>query len=223
MAEGQDRAQQFLDLKNKSDLSLLLGVSLRSISFLLFVLPKNKLYREFNIKKRSGQDRLIYAPHPALKAIQRNLANLLQDTFSPRKHVYGFVRDRNIIANASVHEGQRWILRLDLEDFFPTINFGRVRGIFLKQPYKFPSDIATLLAQICTYSNQLPQGAPTSPVISNIVCRQLDRKLLKLAAENHCFVSRYADDVVFSTNAKQFPKALASFGGPEGTEGKRAG
>ena len=82
--------------------------------------------------------------------------------------------------NAEKHVARRWVFNVDLENFFPSINFGRVRGLFLAKPYGLPNQVATTLAQLCCYENQIPQGAPTSPVVSNMICRGLDYELAQL-------------------------------------------
>jgi RNA-directed DNA polymerase len=97
-----------------------------------------------------------------------------------------------------------------IEDFFPTINFGRVRGMFMGKPYLRNNTVASILAQICCYDNSLPQGAPTSPVISNMICAKMDSDLIKLAKAHKCTYSRYADDMTFSSFNPSFPLALAA-------------
>jgi len=108
------------------------------------------------------------------------------------------------------HVKKRYLVNLDLENFFPTINFGRVRAIFLARPFLFTEEIATILAQICCFNGTLPQGAPTSPIVSNFICRRLDNNLLSLAMANKTTYSRYADDISFSTNLKEIPAGIAS-------------
>lgn len=108
-----------------------------------------------------------------------------------------------------MHNGQNWVLRIDLESFFPSINFGRVRGALLAEPFRFPPKIATVISALCTHENKLPQGAPTSPVLSNIIAHRLDGKLLALAKKYRCRVTRYADDIIFSTNQRAMPAQLA--------------
>jgi len=102
------------------------------------------------------------------------------------------------------------VLNIDLSDFFPSINFGRVRGLFMHFPYNIPEGAATVLAQLCCHDNQLPQGAPTSPVVSNMICARLDSQLRLLAKENRCMFSRYADDLSFSTTLRDFPPNIAA-------------
>ena len=102
---------------------------------------------------------------------------------------------------------RRWVFNLDLEDFFPSINFGRVRGFLLKnRDFRAESEHrATVISQIACHENSLPQGSPCSPVISNLVAHLLDMRLVRLASSVGCTYSRYADDLTFSTNKKIFP------------------
>ena len=90
------------------------------------------------------------------------------------------------------------------------INFGRVPGLFMAYPFGYVPDVATLLAQICCHKNRLPQGAPTSLIISNLICRGLDKDLLSLSVHEYCHYSRYCDDLIFSASRKSFPAALAT-------------
>jgi RNA-directed DNA polymerase len=90
------------------------------------------------------------------------------------------------------------------------VHFGRVRGVFRAHPFDFPEEAATTLAQICCHRGLLPQGAPTSPVISKLVCRSLDSELSRYAKSAHCHYTRYADDICFSSGQRVFPGALAS-------------
>jgi RNA-directed DNA polymerase len=186
-----------------------LGITHRKLSFLLHALPKQRLYREFSLKKLNGELRSIRAPIKPLKDLQRSLSDILSAIHNPRACVYGYVRGRGIRENAALHKNQRWVLKIDLKDFFPSINFGRVRGIFLAAPFSFPPDVATVLAQITTFENQLPQGAPTSPMISNQIGHRLDRILSEIARKYRCFYSRYVDDIIMSTARRQFPSTLA--------------
>ena len=108
---------------------------------------------------------------------------------------------------------------IDLEDFFPSINFGRVRGYFIRdKSFALDEDVATVVAQIACHENALPQGSPCSPVISNLIAQVLDMHLVRLASKVGCTYSRYADDLTFSTNKKVFPAEIA---GPSETEPHR--
>jgi RNA-directed DNA polymerase len=186
-----------------------LKVTPKKLRFLLYALPAESRYRTFEIKKRSGGVRQILAPIPPLKELQASVADFLETKYSPRSCVFGYVKKRNILGNARRHEGKRWVLRIDLEDFFPSINFGRVRGVLMAKPFELTEEVATTIAQLCCHDNKLPQGSPASPTISNIICRGLDNALLQLAREHKCNYTRYCDDIVFSTQLKTFPAALA--------------
>ena len=131
---------------------------------------------------------------------------MLAAVSTPRSCVHGFIGGRSIATNAQQHVGRDWVLTLDLKGFFPSINFGRVRGLFITR-YGIPPNVATLLARICTFDNELPQGAPTSPVVSNMVAGALDRDLTRLARRYRCAYTRYADDITFSRDGA-FPSAL---------------
>ncbi len=124
---------------------------------------------------------------------------------------YGFRKDGRITDNARNHKRRRYVLNLDLADFFPTFNFGRVRGFFLKDKnFELETEVATTIAQIACDGVALPQGSPCSPIISELIGQVLDLRLLRLAKKFGVRYSRYADDITFSTNNKLFPIALAA-------------
>jgi RNA-directed DNA polymerase len=100
------------------------------------------------------------------------------------------------------------VLNVDLENFFPSVNFGRVIGLFKSKPYGLPENVAMLLADIVCCDNYLPQGAPTSPVVTNMICRGLDDNLMQLAKRYKCFYTRYADDITFSTSGRFISKSF---------------
>ena len=163
----------------------------------------------FDIPKRSGGTRKISTPITALKIIQRKLNQVLQQVYEPRPSVHSFISDHDIVSNAKKHLRREWVLNLDLKNFFPSITFPRVIGLFKKKPYEIPSPAATVLAQICCFEDKLPQGAPTSPIVSNMICAKLDNELYRLARKYKCKYTRYADDITFSTYNYDFPSALA--------------
>ncbi|HVW10947.1 MAG TPA: trypsin-like peptidase domain-containing protein [Bryobacteraceae bacterium] len=210
MTETDDELRSaFFSLKNRRQVAALLHVSPQQLTYHIFIAPIDRRYKKFQIGKSSGGVRDICAPATALKIIQRKLCQVLQAVYNPRNPVHGFVEKRNVLSNASVHLGAKFVLNIDLENYFPSINFGRVRGTFMAKPYSLPSDVATVLSQICCFENSLPQGAPTSPVVSNMVCARLDAHLQSLATRFNCLYTRYADDITFSTKASVFPAALA--------------
>ncbi|MHB1419863.1 MAG: reverse transcriptase domain-containing protein [Bacillota bacterium] len=184
----------------------MLEVSYEDLTYYLYRLGDSK-YRSFSISKRQGGSRVLMEPGKGLKIIQQKLNNVLKLIYKPQPAVHGFTSGRSIATNAQVHEGHKHILNIDLEDFFPSINFGRVRGMFIAKPYKLPPGVATVLAQICCFENQLPQGAPTSPIVSNMICSKMDNELQSLARRKRCIYSRYADDISISTLNNEFPLA----------------
>ncbi|OYD73837.1 UNVERIFIED_ORG: RNA-directed DNA polymerase [Burkholderia sp. CF145] len=201
----------FLLLRSVDALCQHLGVSKRRLSFLLYVLPAAQRYRSFELKKRKSKaTRTIKNPVKPLKEIQQHLAKDLLDIYRAPLNVYGYVKDRDIVDKAERHVGQRWVARIDLENFFGSFNFGRVRGMFRAKPFYFPDALATVLAQLCVDSNELPQGAPTSPVISNILMWRLDARLRRMAREHRCVYTRYADDLVFSTNTRRMSSGICN-------------
>lgn len=207
---GDDLRQEFFRLTTKQDVASLLEVNYSRLAYHLYANPSSNRYTPFTLPKKSGGFREISAPNPGLKIIQQKLNCVLQQVFQRKPCVQGFTCDRDILTNARPHCKQRFVFNLDLKNFFPSINFGRVRGLFLNIPYGLNEEVATVLSQICCWENALPQGAPTSPVISNMICAKMDSQLQQLAKENRCFYTRYADDLTFSTNIRSFPRALAT-------------
>ncbi len=206
-ASPEELVTKFRQLKTRSDVADLLDIPLKQLTYHLYVVKTP--YVTFKVKKTSGGDREISSPATALKLIQRKLADVLNAVYEPRRPVHGFVPKKSVVSNAALHVGARFVFNIDLENFFPSINFGRVRGMFMAVPYKVDPVVATVLAQICCFLNVLPQGAPTSPVVSNMICGKLDSQLKKLAKRYNCLYSRYADDLTFSTRTSSFPKSVA--------------
>ena len=200
----------FEGLLSRDQVASRLGLRTAEMTWWIWALRESRRYHEFEISRRSGgEPRVIHTPIKPIRDMQTVVLRMLSGAYEPWPHVHGFVRARSALTNASVHRGQRWILRIDLKDFFPTINFGRVRGMFMAYPFDLPADVATVFAQICCHKGVLPQGAPTSPVISNLICRGLDARLAKFASAAHCSYSRYADDICFSTGRTEFPRVIA--------------
>ncbi|MEM9725809.1 MAG: TIR domain-containing protein [Pseudomonadota bacterium] len=190
------------------DVARLLKVSRKSLAYALFKAPDENRYATWEIPKRSGGMRRIDAPLGVIRRAQRALAPILIELHRPHPASHGFLAGRSILSNAEAHVGQRLVLNVDLEEFFPSINFGRVRGLFRSAPFQMGDAAATVCAQLCTFRNGLPQGAPTSPILSNYIASGLDRRLQRLARQNRARYSRYADDITFSTGAAAFPVSL---------------
>jgi len=153
-------------------------------------------YRSFEIKKKSGGVRIIRAPYPSLKCIQQWIYdNILKGQYV-HGCVHGFKQRKSIVTNAKIHMANRCLLKLDLKDFFPSIKINNVVQVFKNIGYT--KNLSWLLARICCLDDELPQGAPTSPVLSNIVARYMDKRLYRLANAFGYRYSRYADDISFS-------------------------
>lgn len=174
-------------------------------------------YVYFEVPKRSGGTRLLAAPHKMLGKAQRWILQNVLARLEVTEHAHGFVRGRSTVSNAKHHLARSLVVNLDLKNFFPTITFARVRGLFESVGYS-PCG-ATILALLCTESPRtavehdgtrywvavgeraLPQGACTSPAISNLVTRKLDRRLSGAAKKVGWSYTRYADDLTLSTAA----------------------
>ncbi len=162
---------------------------------LLYLLSNRtpEFYRIYQIPKRNGKSRTIEAPAPILKRVQRKiLERLLPGEVSGI--ATAFEPGRNIRANAGIHCGAEVILGLDLKDFFPSLRYGLVRRLF----DDFPPEVAVLLAKLCTLYGHLPQGAPTSPHLANLLLKDFDSGLEAFCRERGVAVTRYADDLTFS-------------------------
>jgi len=208
----------------RRDLAELLSVKLGMLTYAIYKNPEANRYSSFTIPKRHGGNREILAPNGDLKLIQRRLATLLQDCIDEinlaRGHVedgkhfgiaHGFKRKHTVMTNGRVHAKRRFVFNVDLHDFFGTINFGRVRGFFLKDKnFSLQPEVATAIAQIACFGNKLPQGSPCSPIISNLLAHPLDIRLARLAKKYGTTYTRYADDLTFSTNKPSFPVEIAS-------------
>jgi len=210
--------EKFFSLSTARDLAKLLNVEYRRLVYHIYIVPPSKRYKTFELPKNSGGTRQISTPQTALKIIQWKLNQVLQTIYEPKPSVHGFVSGKSIVTNAQAHAKKRYILNLDLKDFFPSINFGRVRGMFIAAPYGLTPEVATVLAQICCHNNQLPQGAPTSPIITNMICAKMDSQLQQLAKACKATYTRYGDDITFSTTLKEFPESLAKVVTEEGKE-----
>jgi RNA-directed DNA polymerase len=171
-------------------------------------------YRRFTIPKRDGSERAIWAPMPRLKMAQRWILHNIVEKLLVHGAVHGFLPGRSTLTNAAAHPAPKLVVKVDIKDFFPTVTLPRVKGIFRKAGYR--EEVATLLALICTESPRevvdlegkryyvalgprcLPQGAPTSPALTNTLGLRLDRRLSGLARRLGWRYTRYADDLTFS-------------------------
>lgn len=157
------------------------------------------VYHQFSIPKRSGGSRTIHAPDPKLKATQRAILRRLLSRLAVHTAACGFERGRSIVTNARPHVNQAVLLRMDIKDYFRATTSKRIRDYF--QALGWDKEAAKLLLKLCTHDGGLPQGAPTSPRLSNLVNFLLDVRLAAAAQKYGAVYTRYADDLTFS-----FPK-----------------
>ncbi|AXQ23142.1 RNA-directed DNA polymerase [Acinetobacter wuhouensis] len=174
--------------------SKLVGVEVTVLLSMIF--SKEKFYRQFKIPKKKGGERTITVPSPSLMLVQKWIYNYILINKKIHYSAHGFNFNRSIITNAKMHVGNKAFLKIDLKDFFPSIPIGWIVNYFKQQGY--PPKISFYLASLCTLKDSLPQGAPTSPILSNIIFYNLDKVLYKFSKKNALTYTRYADDLVFS-------------------------
>jgi len=210
---GLPNLQNIIQLKN------LLGISIPEIRFIAYheKLSSVDHYHRYSIPKRNGGVRHLAAPKPLVKKAQHAILEKILMKINIPEVAHGFIQGRSILTNAKKHLYKpEIIIKMDIEDFFPSISFERVRGMF--HSFGYSGFISTLLAMICTDANRipfqqggkkyflatserhLPQGSPASPMISNIICIKMDKRLKGLAKTFNFRYTRYADDLTFSTD-----------------------
>jgi hypothetical protein len=215
-AEERAAENELPPLDSPEQLAEALGLSVSQLRWLAYhrEAATRIHYRRFTIAKRGGGERAIWAPLPKLKAAQHWILRHIAERLPVHGAAHGFLPGRSILTNAAVHAGARTVLHLDIKDFFPTVTLPRVRGLFRKAGYR--EQVATLLALLCTEAPRevvelagttyyvslgprcLPQGAPTSPALTNVLCLRLDQRLAGLARRYGWRYTRYADDMTFS-------------------------
>lgn len=203
---------------NIKQLAKAMNLTVGNLRFLAFHrnTSETKHYIHFKLPKKTGGFRLISAPMPRLKSVQHWILDNILQKVSVHESAHGFLKEKNIVSNAQPHVGAKIVINFDLKDFFPSINFRRVKGVFRSLGYS--EAIATIFSLICTAPDteeveidgktyfvaigerQLPQGAPTSPFLTNILCKRLDKGLKTLAKSYGFSYTRYADDLTFSTS-----------------------
>lgn len=154
-------------------------------------------YKVYKIKKRNGKYRTIYNPNPTLKYIQRQILNNILNNKSISKYAKAYHKGITLVDNALPHINKKIILKLDVKDFFNNINFNDVYNSCFSIEY-FPKSIGMLLTYLCTYNGYIPQGAPTSAYISNLVMKEFDNKIGEWCEDNNISYTRYSDDMTFS-------------------------
>jgi RNA-directed DNA polymerase len=184
--------------------------------------PQLRHYHYRVLTKQSGTIRLIEAPKPRLKELQRKILTGILEEIPPHPAVHGFLKGHSIRTFVTPHVGQRVVLKMDLQDFFPSISGARVQALFRTMGY--PEAIADLLGGICTTvapydiwkardrytQSHLPQGAPTSPALANLCAWRVDCRLSGLAKSAGALYTRYADDLAFSGD-ESFERSVERF------------
>lgn len=214
--EARLKQQNLPLLADSQTLATLMGITINELRFLCFQKDVSRInhYRRFSLLKKSGGERLISAPMPRLKRAQYWILENILNRVKLHDAAHGFVAGRSILTNALPHVGRAVVINLDMENFFPTVSYRRVKGLFRQLGYG--EQIATELALLTTEPETeqvvldgenwfvqqgerfLPQGAPSSPAISNIICRRLDSRLHAMARKLGFAYTRYADDMTFS-------------------------
>ncbi len=207
-------------LSTPADVAVAMGISLGELRFLAFDRKTAKVshYLRFKMPKKTGGERLISAPMPRLKQAQYWIWHQILAKIPVHAAAHGFQCDRSIVTNAQPHIGSDIIINFDLKDFFPSISYRRVKGLF--HSWGYSEAVATVLALVCTAPDveeveldgqsyyvalterHLPQGSPASPAISNLICRHLDRRLTEMANCLGYTYTRYADDLTFSASGE---------------------
>lgn len=210
----------FSEIKTRNDFADFLRIPRNKLTHILYVKKPDSYYKTFEIPKKNGDKRKICAPSGDLKSLQVKLANALWEhqksiwtSAGTKPNIsHAFEKGKGIVTNAKVHRNKRFILNMDLECFFDSFHFGRVCGYFEKnKDFLLPREVSIIIAQIACYNGRLPQGAPSSPIISNLICQVLDMHLLKIAKKYRLDYTRYADDLTFSTNNRVFLDSYEDF------------
>ncbi|MEM0993493.1 MAG: reverse transcriptase family protein [Bacteroidota bacterium] len=206
------RASRFQEARTLPGLAKVLGMDLNALKNMVH----NRQYQQFYIPKPKGGKRRIETPSKPLKKVLSRLNQYLQSAYYDVKPdcAYGCIlatadeaKKRNIYTNALRHIKGKWLLSIDLEDFFNNISYIQIRHIFRNAPFEFNENSVKLLAELTTNENRLPIGAPTSPVLANLLCLPLDLQLEKIAKKYKLVYTRYLDDFSFSA-AKKIKKKI---------------
>ena len=167
----------------------------------------NKYYKTFTIKKHNGGKRTITSPYYELKMLQKNILKELLYDKRPSSYATAYIKEKNILNNVLVHKNKKFILKLDITNFFDNISYVDIFNIY--KEYGFSNRLCGLLAHLTTLDSKLPQGAPTSPFLSNLVLRDFDYKIGKWCEERNINYTRYSDDMTFSMN--EYNKEIIPF------------
>ena len=176
------------------DLAEMLGTS--EFEMLRSVYRSHEYYARFRRRKSSGEHRVIHAPDEALKKVQKAIISEFLSQVPLPDSCTGFRPGKSILSNTTPHCGKRFVFNTDIEEFFATISSERVLGLFLRLGFSFP--LACVLTEVTTYHGCLPQGAPSSPYIANLICYSLDSEMEEFCAMKDWSYTRYCDDITIS-------------------------
>ncbi len=204
----------FEKLDNIKDVAGVLGCQPNFIQYVLDY-PAS-CYKSLCVpRKRRSEPRIVYEVNDNLKNIHKNILTSIAAKVDFPEYVQGFVSKRSIVTNASIHLGRRYVLNLDIKDFFESIKIDKVVQVF-EELLGCNQEVASIFAQVCTLNECLVQGANTSPILANLVCIELDKKLVEIGQEYGCSYSRYADDITFSgeevPKKKKISRCIESYG-----------
>jgi RNA-directed DNA polymerase len=179
-----------------SKVSLAKALEMSEFELSKYIFRADYLYKRFSVPKKSGGQRHISAPSRELKRIQKWISHNLLKQLPVHEACTGYRVGMCIIDNARPHVGKDFVLNADIEDFFPSITIDRVNEFF--ESVGYDQKFAGYLSRLCTHDELLPQGAPTSPDLANLICNELDTKLSAFCAERNWSYTRYCDDITVS-------------------------
>lgn len=209
------------------ELAEAMKITVNELRFLAFSRKNSKIhhYKRFKVAKKSGGYRLISAPMPRLKRVQHFILENILNKVTVHTKAHGCVKERSIVSNAEPHVNKAVVINQDLQNFFPSVTYKRIKGVFKSLGYS--EQLAVIFSLLCSESKILdfsllgenyftqrgdrflPQGSPCSPAITNVLCRKMDYRLDGLATKYGFMYSRYVDDTTFSGNQEQFKHITA--------------
>ncbi len=196
----------FKDLDNITHIAGALGCELSFVQFVLDY-PASFYHQLCVPRKRRSEPRIVYEVNDDLKNLHTNILTCIAAKVKFPVYVQGFVSKRPIVTNASLHLGHKYVLNLDIKDFFDSIKIKKVASVF--EELGCNHEVAFIFAQLCTLNGCLVQGANTSPILANLVCIELDKELVLICQEYDCVYSRYADDITFSGEKVPTKKSIS--------------
>lgn len=210
--------QKLVVIFDTKHLAKLMGIEHSKLFYYIFY--NNSLYQTFYIPKKNGSSRKILSPSLNLKIIQRWILENVLNCYPIHKSAVGFRKNKSIVDNAKPHVNKELVYNIDIKNFFPSISFQKIYYLFYNVGYT--SEVSFVLTKLLTYKDYLPQGAPTSPHLSNLIAHQMDKDIDQLCSRINTRYTRYADDMTFSTkdsriliNNKNNIKKIVEFHGFE--------